>query len=148
MDGTGRRTLVLWSCGGMLLSCGVVTLALLGTIPNYMALVAVMVRGRRNGGGEGGAKVVGGEGGQRWWEEQEQEKEEECWWEEEQEDEEFGGGGGGGLLVGAGGGGMLVREEEEGSGVSDGVPCLLYLSVYLSVSVCWCRSLSSCLRLA
>lgn len=42
MDDTGRRTLLLWSAGGMLISTVFIISALLGVLPNYIALVAVM----------------------------------------------------------------------------------------------------------
>jgi hypothetical protein len=38
----GRVTLLLWSSGGMLLSCATITLSLLGLAPNYVALLGVM----------------------------------------------------------------------------------------------------------
>lgn len=41
MDSTGRRTLILWSAGGMFLSCVVIVLSLLGYLGNMYALVAV-----------------------------------------------------------------------------------------------------------
>jgi len=43
MDSCGRRTLLLWSTGGMILSCVVLVLALLHYLSNIYALVAVMV---------------------------------------------------------------------------------------------------------
>lgn len=43
MDSSGRRTLILWSAGGMLASCIVLTMALLGYLNNILALVAVNV---------------------------------------------------------------------------------------------------------
>ncbi len=43
MDSMGRRTLLLWSTGGMFLSCIVLVLALLNYLSNVYALVAVMV---------------------------------------------------------------------------------------------------------
>jgi SP family facilitated glucose transporter-like MFS transporter 3 len=43
MDSCGRRTLILWSSGGMFLSCVVIVLSLLGFFSNIMALVAVNV---------------------------------------------------------------------------------------------------------
>jgi SP family facilitated glucose transporter-like MFS transporter 3 len=43
MDSSGRRTLILWSAGGMFVSCIVLTLALLGYLNNMLALVAVNV---------------------------------------------------------------------------------------------------------
>jgi SP family facilitated glucose transporter-like MFS transporter 3 len=43
MDRCGRKSLILWSSGGMFLSCIVVVLALLGVFSNMMALVAVNV---------------------------------------------------------------------------------------------------------
>jgi MFS transporter, SP family, solute carrier family 2 (facilitated glucose transporter), member 3 len=42
MDTTNRRTLLLWSAGGMLLSTVFIIAALLHIIPNYLALLAVM----------------------------------------------------------------------------------------------------------
>jgi SP family facilitated glucose transporter-like MFS transporter 3 len=42
MDKHGRRELVLWSSGGMLLSTGFIILALLGYIPKLAALIAVV----------------------------------------------------------------------------------------------------------
>lgn len=42
MDRCGRVTLLLWSSGGMLLSCGAITAALLGYTPNVVALLGVM----------------------------------------------------------------------------------------------------------
>ncbi len=41
MDSSGRRTLILWSSGGMFLSCVVIVLSLLGYFSNILALVAV-----------------------------------------------------------------------------------------------------------
>ena len=41
MDSTGRRTLILWSSAGMLVSCIVIVLALLGVFNNILALLAV-----------------------------------------------------------------------------------------------------------
>lgn len=41
MDSCGRRTLILWSSGGMFLSCIVIVLSLLGTFNHIVALVAV-----------------------------------------------------------------------------------------------------------
>mmetsp|Transcript_16941 Transcript_16941/g.25475 ORF Transcript_16941/g.25475 Transcript_16941/m.25475 type:complete len:607 (+) Transcript_16941:777-2597(+) len=41
MDSFGRRTLILWSCGGMLISCIVIVLSLMGKFSNITALVAV-----------------------------------------------------------------------------------------------------------
>ena len=43
MDSCGRKTLILWSSGGMFFSCVVIVLALLGYFNNIMALVAVNV---------------------------------------------------------------------------------------------------------
>ena len=43
MDSMGRRTLLLWSSGGMFLSCIVLVLALLKYLSNMYALAAVMV---------------------------------------------------------------------------------------------------------
>jgi MFS transporter, SP family, solute carrier family 2 (facilitated glucose transporter), member 3 len=43
MDSCGRRSLILWSSGGMFLSCVVIVLALLGYFNNILALVAVNV---------------------------------------------------------------------------------------------------------
>jgi len=43
MDRYGRRTLLSWSAGGMLVCCVFLTLALLGTLPKIMTLVAVLV---------------------------------------------------------------------------------------------------------
>jgi SP family facilitated glucose transporter-like MFS transporter 3 len=43
MDRCGRRTLILWSSGGMFLSCIVIVLSLLGYLNNILALVAVNV---------------------------------------------------------------------------------------------------------
>lgn len=43
MDTCGRRTLLLWSTAGMLLSCGVIVAALKGFFSNITALVAVNV---------------------------------------------------------------------------------------------------------
>ena len=43
MDGCGRRTLLLWSSGGMFLSCIVLMLSLLKYLSNMYALIAVMV---------------------------------------------------------------------------------------------------------
>ena len=42
MDTTARRTLLLWSAGGMLFSTVLITLALLGFVRNFIALFAVM----------------------------------------------------------------------------------------------------------
>lgn len=42
MDNTNRRTLILWSSGGMLISTFVIIAALLEVIPKSVALVAVM----------------------------------------------------------------------------------------------------------
>lgn len=41
MDSCGRRNLILWSSGGMFLSCVVIVLSLLGYVNNVLALVAV-----------------------------------------------------------------------------------------------------------
>jgi MFS transporter, SP family, solute carrier family 2 (facilitated glucose transporter), member 3 len=41
MDKCGRRSLILWSSGGMFLSCVVIVLSLLGFFSNILALVAV-----------------------------------------------------------------------------------------------------------
>lgn len=41
MDSTGRRALILWSSGGMFLSCIVIVMSLLGYFSNALALVAV-----------------------------------------------------------------------------------------------------------
>lgn len=43
MDSTGRRSLILWSSGGMFFSCLVIVLALLGVLNNIFALLAVNV---------------------------------------------------------------------------------------------------------
>jgi SP family facilitated glucose transporter-like MFS transporter 3 len=43
MDSCGRKTLILWSSGGMFLSCVVIVMALLGIFSNIWALVAVNV---------------------------------------------------------------------------------------------------------
>jgi SP family facilitated glucose transporter-like MFS transporter 3 len=43
MDTCGRKSLILWSSGGMFLSCIVVVLSLLGYLNNILALVAVNV---------------------------------------------------------------------------------------------------------
>ena len=43
MDRVGRKTLILWSCGGMFLSCVLVVLSLLGYFNNIVALVSVLV---------------------------------------------------------------------------------------------------------
>ncbi|KAG7360637.1 sugar transporter [Nitzschia inconspicua] len=43
MDSCGRKSLILWSSGGMFLSCIVVVLSLLGFLNNILALVAVNV---------------------------------------------------------------------------------------------------------
>ena len=43
MDTTGRRTLILWSTGGMFLSCIVIVLSLLHYFSNVTALIAVNV---------------------------------------------------------------------------------------------------------
>lgn len=43
MDSTGRKTLILWSSGGMFLSCIVMVLALKGVLGNMFALLAVNV---------------------------------------------------------------------------------------------------------
>ena len=43
MDSTGRKTLILWSSAGMLLSCVVIVLALLGVLNNILALLAVNI---------------------------------------------------------------------------------------------------------
>ncbi|KAG5190730.1 solute carrier family facilitated glucose transporter member 3 [Tribonema minus] len=42
MDRCGRVTLLLWSSGGMFLSCIAITASLLGIAPNYVALLGVM----------------------------------------------------------------------------------------------------------
>lgn len=42
MDLLGRRTLILWSVAGMTVCCVVITLALLGLAPNYLALFGVL----------------------------------------------------------------------------------------------------------
>lgn len=42
MDTTARKTLLLWSCGGMLASTVVIILVLLGFIPNTVALLGVI----------------------------------------------------------------------------------------------------------
>lgn len=42
MDTTNRRTLILWSAGGMLISTIFIIAALLNIVPNYIALIAVM----------------------------------------------------------------------------------------------------------
>jgi hypothetical protein len=41
MDSYGRKTLILWSSGGMFLSCIVIVLSLLGYLNHVVALVAV-----------------------------------------------------------------------------------------------------------
>jgi SP family facilitated glucose transporter-like MFS transporter 3 len=41
MDSCGRKSLILWSSGGMFLSCVVIVLSLLGYFSNMLALVAV-----------------------------------------------------------------------------------------------------------
>ncbi len=41
MDSTGRRSLLLWSSGGMFLSCMIMVLALKGVLGNMFALLAV-----------------------------------------------------------------------------------------------------------
>jgi len=41
MDRVGRKTLILWSSGGMFFSCVVIVLSLLGYLNNILALVAV-----------------------------------------------------------------------------------------------------------
>jgi MFS transporter, SP family, solute carrier family 2 (facilitated glucose transporter), member 3 len=43
MDSSGRKTLLLWSSGGMFLSCVVIVLSLKGYLSNILALVAVNV---------------------------------------------------------------------------------------------------------
>ena len=43
MDRYGRKTLILWSSGGMFWSCIAIVLSLLGYLNNILALVAVMV---------------------------------------------------------------------------------------------------------
>jgi SP family facilitated glucose transporter-like MFS transporter 3 len=43
MDSCGRKSLILWSSGGMFLSCVVIVLSLLGYLDNILALVAVNV---------------------------------------------------------------------------------------------------------
>lgn len=43
MDSTGRRSLILWSSGGMFFACIVVVLALLGVLNNIFALLAVNI---------------------------------------------------------------------------------------------------------
>jgi len=43
MDSCGRRTLILWSSGGMLLSCVAITLSLMGYFSNIVSLLAVNV---------------------------------------------------------------------------------------------------------
>eukprot|EP00980_Cylindrotheca_fusiformis_P003320 scaffold746_cov123-Cylindrotheca_fusiformis.AAC.8 len=43
MDSCGRKSLILWSSGGMFLSCIVIVLSLLGFFGNILALVAVNV---------------------------------------------------------------------------------------------------------
>jgi SP family facilitated glucose transporter-like MFS transporter 3 len=43
MDRCGRKTLILWSSGGMLLSCVVIVMSLLGYFSNILALIAVNV---------------------------------------------------------------------------------------------------------
>jgi MFS transporter, SP family, solute carrier family 2 (facilitated glucose transporter), member 3 len=42
MDNTPRRSLILWSAGGMFISTVFIILALVGMIPNFVALFAVM----------------------------------------------------------------------------------------------------------
>jgi len=41
MDRFGRRTLILWSSGGMFFSCIIIVMSLLGYFDNIMALLAV-----------------------------------------------------------------------------------------------------------
>ena len=41
MDVLGRKTLILWSSGGMFVSCIVIVLSLLGYLNHIVALVAV-----------------------------------------------------------------------------------------------------------
>lgn len=43
MDSCGRRSLILWSSGGMFFACVVIVLSLLGVFSNILALVAVNV---------------------------------------------------------------------------------------------------------
>jgi len=43
MDSCGRKSLILWSSGGMFLSCVVIVLSLKGILGNMLALVAVNV---------------------------------------------------------------------------------------------------------
>jgi SP family facilitated glucose transporter-like MFS transporter 3 len=43
MDSCGRKTLLLWSTGGMFISCIILVLSLLGYLSNIYALVAVMI---------------------------------------------------------------------------------------------------------
>jgi MFS transporter, SP family, solute carrier family 2 (facilitated glucose transporter), member 3 len=43
MDKVGRKTLILWSTGGMFLSCIIVVLSLLGYFNNVVALCSVLV---------------------------------------------------------------------------------------------------------
>jgi len=43
MDSTGRRSLILWSAGGMFISCILLVLALLGLLNNMFALLAVNI---------------------------------------------------------------------------------------------------------
>jgi MFS transporter, SP family, solute carrier family 2 (facilitated glucose transporter), member 3 len=43
MESSGRKTLLLWSSGGMFLSCVVIVLSLKGYLSNILALVAVNV---------------------------------------------------------------------------------------------------------
>lgn len=41
MDKCGRKTLIMWSCGGMFFSCVVIVLSLKGYLDKMVALVAV-----------------------------------------------------------------------------------------------------------
>jgi MFS transporter, SP family, solute carrier family 2 (facilitated glucose transporter), member 3 len=43
MDSCGRRTLILWSSGGMFLCCVIIVLSLLGFFSNMLAFVAVCI---------------------------------------------------------------------------------------------------------
>ena len=43
MDSTGRRSLILWSSGGMLIACVLIVLSLLGILNNIIALLAVNI---------------------------------------------------------------------------------------------------------
>lgn len=43
MDRLGRKTLLSWSAGGMFVCCVLLTFSLLGTLPGYITVVAVML---------------------------------------------------------------------------------------------------------